>query len=729
MNCQNCGKNEATIHLYTSVNGQKRQFDLCQNCYQKLKANQGSMNQNMYQDPFGFSNFDDLLSQFSRQMQQNPQNQQVPPTQSGFMGGQPPRQGQNGGNGLLEQFGVNITQQARDGKIDPVIGRDQEINRVIEILNRRNKNNPVLIGEPGVGKTAVVEGLALKIVAEEVPQKLQGKEVIRLDVASLVQGTGIRGQFEERMQQLIQEVTNADNIILFIDEVHEIVGAGSAGEGALDAGNILKPSLARGELQLIGATTLNEYRMIEKDPALERRMQPVQVDEPSVEETITILKGIQKRYEDYHHVKYTDEAIEQAAILSNRYIQDRFLPDKAIDLLDEAGSKKNLTIAFVDPKSIEKKLDYAQQQKREASQEEDFEKAAYYRDQITKLEKLMKTQVEDEEMPFVTEKDMEKIVEEKSGIPVGDLKEKEQTQLKKLADDLNKRVIGQEEAVEKVSKAIRRNRIGLGKVNRPIGSFLFVGPTGVGKTELAKQLAYELFGSTDAMIRFDMSEYMEKHSVSKLIGSPPGYVGYEEAGQLTEKVRRNPYSLILLDEIEKAHPDVLHMFLQILDDGRLTDAKGRTVSFKDTIIIMTSNAGAGKIEASVGFGAAIEGRTKSVLGQLNQFFTPEFLNRFDGIVEFKALSKENLLLILDLMLSEVNEQLARQEIHVDVDNAVKEKLVEFGYNPAMGARPLRRVIQDKIEDQVAECYLDNPNKKHMQAILNDNDEIIVKTVE
>lgn len=729
MNCQNCGKNEATIHLYTSVNGQKRQFDLCQNCYQKLKANQGSMNQNMYQDPFGFSNFDDLLSQFSRQMQQNPQNQQVPPTQNGFMGGQPPRQGQNGGNGLLDQFGVNITQQARDGKIDPVIGRDQEINRVIEILNRRNKNNPVLIGEPGVGKTAVVEGLALKIVAEEVPQKLQGKEVIRLDVASLVQGTGIRGQFEERMQQLIQEVTNADNIILFIDEVHEIVGAGLAGEGALDAGNILKPSLARGELQLIGATTLNEYRMIEKDPALERRMQPVQVDEPSVEETITILKGIQKRYEDYHHVKYTDEAIEQAAILSNRYIQDRFLPDKAIDLLDEAGSKKNLTIAFVDPKSIEKKLDYAQQQKREASQEEDFEKAAYYRDQITKLEKLMKTQVEDEEMPFVTEKDMEKIVEEKTGIPVGDLKEKEQTQLKNLADDLNKRVIGQQEAVEKVSKAIRRNRIGLGKVNRPIGSFLFVGPTGVGKTELAKQLAYELFGSTDAMIRFDMSEYMEKHSVSKLIGSPPGYVGYEEAGQLTEKVRRNPYSLILLDEIEKAHPDVLHMFLQILDDGRLTDAKGRTVSFKDTIIIMTSNAGAGKIEASVGFGAAIEGRTKSVLGQLNQFFTPEFLNRFDGIVEFKALSKENLLLILDLMLSEVNEQLARQEIHVDVDDAVKEKLVELGYNPAMGARPLRRVIQDKIEDQVAECYLDAPDVKNMHAVLDENGEIIVKAAE
>ena len=723
MNCQNCGKNEATIHLYASLNGQKRQFDLCQSCYQKIKAAQNGINQNIYQDPFGFSNFDDIIRQFSRQMQEN-STDQTPPTQNGFFGGTRPPQGQKRG-GLLEQFGINITQQAREGKIDPVVGRDQEIQRVIEILNRRNKNNPVLIGEPGVGKTAVVEGLALKIVAEEVPQKLQGKEVIRLDVASLVQGTGVRGQFEERMTQLINEVSQAKDTILFIDEVHEIVGAGSAGEGNLDAGNILKPALARGELQMIGATTLNEYRIIEKDPALERRMQPVQVNEPSVEETITILKGIQKRYEDYHHVLYTDKAIEQAAILSNRYIQDRFLPDKAIDLLDEAGSKKNLTIPYVDPKSIEKKLAYAQQQKQEASQEEDFEKAAYYRDQITKLEKLMKNQVDDEQAPTITEKDMEIIVEEKTGIPVGELKEKEQTQLRNLADDLNQHVIGQTEAIEKVSKAIRRNRIGLGKENRPIGSFLFVGPTGVGKTELAKQLALELFGSKDAMIRFDMSEYMEKHSVAKLIGSPPGYVGYEEAGQLTEKVRRNPYSLILLDEVEKAHPDVLHMFLQILDDGRLTDAKGRTVSFKDTIIIMTSNAGAGKIEANVGFGAAREGRTRSILGQLNQFFTPEFLNRFDGIIEFKELSRENLLLILDLMLTEVNTQLSRQQIHVEVSPQAKEKLVELGYNPAMGARPLRRTIQDQIEDKVAEYYLDHPKVKQLIAQLNENDEIII----
>ena len=596
---------------------------------------------------------------------------------------------------------------------------------MIEILNRRTKNNPVLIGEPGVGKTAVVEGLAQKIVNGDVPQKLLEKEVIRLDVASLVQGTGIRGQFEERMQKLIDEIKQAENVILFIDEVHEIVGAGAAGDGNMDAGNILKPALARGELQMVGATTLNEYRIIEKDAALERRMQPVRVDEPTVEETISILKGLQPRYEDYHHVKYTDEAIEAAATLSNRYIQDRFLPDKAIDLLDESGSKKNLTIQFVDPKTIDKKLQDAEAQKQKASQEEDFEKAAYYRDQINKLEEMKKNQISDEETPVITEKDMEQIVEQKTGIPVGELKEKEQTQLKNLADDLKAHVIGQDEAIDRVAKAIRRNRVGLGKQNRPIGSFLFIGPTGVGKTELAKQLAYEMFGSEDAMIRFDMSEYMEKHSVSKLIGSPPGYVGYEEAGQLTEKVRRNPYSLILLDEIEKAHPDVLHMFLQILDDGRLTDAQGRTVSFKDTLIIMTSNAGTGKVEANVGFGAARDGVTRSVLGQLNNYFTPEFLNRFDGIIEFSALSKENLLKIVELMLNEVNGMLKTQHIHIDVTKEVEEKLVDLGYDPSMGARPLRRTIQDQIEDGIAEFYLDHPQATELQAVLED-DKIVVK---
>ncbi|MGH1893171.1 AAA family ATPase [Enterococcus entomosocium] len=732
MLCQNCGKNEASIHLYANVNGQRKQLDYCQSCYQKIKAQSGNAAAAMAQDPFGFGNLDDLFRQMSRQMQQgNPPYEQTPPTQTGgngFVGGQPPRNNQAPA-GLLGEYGINITQMARDGEVDPVVGRDSEIKRVIEILNRRTKNNPVLIGEPGVGKTAVVEGLAQKIVDGDVPQKLMEKEVIRLDVASLVQGTGIRGQFEERIQKLIEEIKQAENVILFIDEVHEIVGAGAAGDGNMDAGNILKPALARGELQMVGATTLNEYRIIEKDAALERRLQQVRVDEPSVEETIRILKGLQPRYEDYHHVKYTDEAIAAAATLSNRYIQDRFLPDKAIDLLDETGSKKNLTIQIVDPKTIEKKLQEAEEQKQAASREEDFEKAAYYRDQINKLQKMKERQISEEETPVITEKDMEQIVEERTNIPVGELKEKEQTQLRNLADDLKAKVIGQDEAIDKVAKAIRRNRVGLGKQNRPIGSFLFVGPTGVGKTELAKQLAYEMFGSEESMIRFDMSEYMEKHSVSKLIGSPPGYVGYEEAGQLTEKVRRNPYSLILLDEVEKAHPDVLHMFLQILDDGRLTDAQGRTVSFKDTLIIMTSNAGTGKVEANVGFGAAREGITRSVLNQLNNYFTPEFLNRFDGIIEFKALSKENLLSIVSLMLHEVNQTLSQQKLHIDVPQDVQEKLVDLGYSATMGARPLRRTIQDQIEDGIAEFYLEHPQVHQLKAQLEDADKIIVTSAE
>ncbi|MFZ2608250.1 MAG: AAA family ATPase [Lactococcus raffinolactis] len=738
MLCQNCQLNEATIHLYTNVNGVKKQNDLCQNCYQIMKsggptnlfgggANQGATNQS----DANYNPFDDLFGTLGNNMNHpngRPDNA-TPPTQTGRggNGGQPPRghAGNAQPKGMLEDFGFNVTESARKGEIDPVIGRDQEITRVIEILNRRTKNNPVLIGEPGVGKTAVVEGLAQKIVDGDVPQKLQNKEVIRLDVVSLVQGTGIRGQFEERMQKLMKEISDRQDVILFIDEIHEIVGAGSAGDGNMDAGNILKPALARGELQLVGATTLNEYRIIEKDAALERRMQPVKVDEPSVDETITILRGIQKRYEDYHHVKYTDEAIEQAAILSNRYIQDRFLPDKAIDLLDESGSKKNLTLKFVDPQEIAKRIQSSEDAKNEALRSEDFEKAAHFRDQIAKLRELSKQELTDEETPVITEKDIESIIEEKTKIPVGDLKEKEQTQLINLADDLKAHVIGQDDAIDKISKAVRRNRVGLGKANRPIGSFMFVGPTGVGKTELAKQLALELFGSQDSMIRFDMSEYMEKHSVAKLIGAPPGYVGYEEAGQLTEKVRRNPYSLILLDEIEKAHPDVMHMFLQILDDGRLTDAQGRTISFKDTIIIMTSNAGTGKVEANVGFGAAREGTTNSVLGQLGDFFSPEFMNRFDGIIEFKALSKDNLLQIVDLMLADVNAQISRNEIHLDVTQAVKEKLVDLGYDPKMGARPLRRTIQDHIEDAIADFYIEHPEHKMLTADVIDDQIVIV----
>lgn len=738
MLCQNCNLNEASIHLYTNVNGNQQQVDLCQNCYKIMKSDpENPLNQ--FNQTGGSNFFDDFFSDLNNFRSSNGDLPNTPPTQEGGNrgnGGNTQGAGRPGGprqqapqqpQGLLEEFGINITDIARRGDIDPVIGRDEEIIRVIEILNRRTKNNPVLIGEPGVGKTAVVEGLAQKIVDGSVPQKLQGKQVIRLDVVSLVQGTGIRGQFEERMQKLMEEIRQRQDVILFIDEIHEIVGAGNAGDGNMDAGNILKPALARGELQLVGATTLNEYRIIEKDAALERRMQPVKVDEPTVEETITILRGIQPKYQDYHHVKYTDEAITAAAELSNRYIQDRFLPDKAIDLLDEAGSKMNLTLNFVDPKDIDKRLIEAENLKAQATRDEDFEKAAYFRDQIAKYKEMQKQTIKDQDMPVITEKHIEAIVEQKTNIPVGDLKEKEQSQLLSLADDLKSHVIGQDAAVDKIAKAIRRNRVGLGAPNRPIGSFLFVGPTGVGKTELSKQLAIELFGSADSMIRFDMSEYMEKHAVAKLVGAPPGYVGYDEAGQLTEKVRRNPYSLILLDEVEKAHPDVLHMFLQVLDDGRLTDGQGRTVSFKDTIIIMTSNAGTGKVEASVGFGAARENRTNSVLNQLGDFFSPEFMNRFDGIIEFSALSKENLLTIVDLMLDNVNQRLANNGIHLSVTEKVKEKLVDLGYDPKMGARPLRRTIQDHIEDAITDFYLENPNEKDLKAVMTSKGHITIKS--
>ena len=739
MLCQNCKINDSTIHLYTNLNGKQKQIDLCQNCYKIIKTDPNNslfkgmtdLNNRDF-DPFG--DFFNDLNNFRPSSNTPP----IPPTQSGGgYGGNGGYGSQNRGSaqtpppsqekGLLEEFGINVTEIARRGDIDPVIGRDDEIIRVIEILNRRTKNNPVLIGEPGVGKTAVVEGLAQKIVDGDVPHKLQGKQVIRLDVVSLVQGTGIRGQFEERMQKLMEEIRKREDIILFIDEIHEIVGAGSAGDGNMDAGNILKPALARGELQLVGATTLNEYRIIEKDAALERRMQPVKVDEPTVEETITILKGIQKKYEDYHHVQYTDAAIEAAATLSNRYIQDRFLPDKAIDLLDEAGSKMNLTLNFVDPKVIDQRLIEAENLKSQATREEDFEKAAYFRDQIAKYKEMQKKKVTDQDTPIISEKTIEHIIEQKTNIPVGDLKEKEQSQLIHLAEDIKSHVIGQDDAVDKIAKAIRRNRVGLGTPNRPIGSFLFVGPTGVGKTELSKQLAIELFGSADSMIRFDMSEYMEKHSVAKLVGAPPGYVGYDEAGQLTEKVRRNPYSLILLDEVEKAHPDVMHMFLQVLDDGRLTDGQGRTVSFKDAIIIMTSNAGTGKAEASVGFGAAREGRTNSVLGELGNFFSPEFMNRFDGIIEFKALSKDNLLQIVELMLADVNKRLSSNNIHLDVTEKVKEKLVDLGYDPKMGARPLRRTIQDYIEDAITDYYLENPSEKDLKAVMTSKGNIQIKS--
>lgn len=713
MLCQNCQQNQATLHLTTNINGRQTSIDLCPNCYRALK-NQSQLPPSLdgiFQDPFGSDPFADFFKEIKRQSQQRPTPAQGPQTKGG----------DNGDNeGILDKYGLDLTAQAKAGQIDPVIGRDREIKRVTEILNRRTKNNPVLTGEAGVGKTAVVEGLAQKIVDGDVPQKLLNKKVIRLDVVSLVQGTGIRGQFEQRMQELMDELKQKQDIILFIDEIHEIVGAGNA-EGGMDAGNVLKPALARGEFQLVGATTLNEFRTIEKDAALARRLQPVQVEEPSKEEALAILHGLRAKYESYHQVAYTDEALESAIQLSTRYIQDRYLPDKAIDLLDEAGSRKNLALQAFDPSEVKAKIAQAQTNKKAALDQEDYEKAAFYRDQIAKLEEHLtaKPQVKSE----VTAQDMEKIVEEMTSIPVGELKQKEQAQLQTLAQTLKQNVIGQDRAVDKVARSIRRNRIGFNKSGRPIGSFLFVGPTGVGKTEAAKQLALELFGTTEAMIRFDMSEYMEKFSVSKLIGSPPGYVGYEEAGQLTEQVRRHPYSLILLDEIEKAHPDVMHMFLQILDDGRLTDSQGKTVSFKDTIIIMTSNAGSGDPIVNVGFGTA-KSTPNSVVDKLTKYFKPEFLNRFDDIIEFNALTKENLDQIVWLMLEKVDQTLQENGMSLKVSTKARQKLVELGYDPKMGARPLRRTIQDQIEDKVTDFYLDHPQVKNFYADLSDDTIVI-----
>ena len=680
------------------------------------------------QDPFGFGNinFDEMMRAMNEQMQSA-----QPDNQANINQQQNKKDKTKKRPTLLEEYGINLTQQARDGKLDPVIGRDLEVARTIEILNRRTKNNPVLIGEPGVGKTAVVEGLAQAIVENKVPEKLRSKDVIRLAMSAMVQGTAMRGQFEARMRQLMKEVADNDAVILFIDEVHEIMGAGNA-EGGMDAGNILKPALARGEFQLIGATTLNEYRKIEKDGAIARRFQPVQIEEPSKEATIQILKGIQQRYEAYHHVTFTNDAITAAVELSDRYVPERFLPDKAIDLIDEAGSHKNLTMTIADPKAIQTKIDAADQLKQDAIDKEDFEKASYWRDQTNQLES-QKAQVEAHPEMFkpqsVTEKDILKIIEDKTDIPVGDLKDNEANQLQELDNQLAQHVIGQDIAVQTVAKAIRRNRIGLTKSGRPIGSFLFVGPTGVGKTELAKQLAQEMFGSKDALIRFDMSEYMEKHAVSKMIGAPAGYVGYEEAGQLTEQVRRHPYSLILIDEVEKAHPDVTNMFLQILDDGRLTDAQGHVVSFKDTVIIMTSNAGSTDTgNVPMGFNQ-LDAQNK-LLQRLENYFRPEFLNRFDDIIEFEQLSKTNLLTIVDLMLADMNNNLADNNLHVSVSDAAKLKLVALGYNPALGARPLRRVLQDKIADHLADYYLAHPEVTDLYADIDvDTDDIIISQKE
>ena len=647
----------------------------------------------------------------------------------------------------LNQYGADLTKQAKEGKLDPVIGRKKEIDRVIEILSRRTKNNPCLIGEPGVGKTAVVEGLAEKIVLEDVPEMLKNKRVVSIDISSMVAGAKYRGDFEERIKKCLEEVKKVKDVILFIDEIHTIVGAGSA-EGAVDAANILKPLLARGEVQVVGATTLNEYRKyIEKDAALERRFSPVTVGEPTTDETIQILNGIRDKYEAHHNVKISEEAIKAAVNLSVRYINDGFLPDKAIDLMDEAASRvKMKTYTIPDSlKKLEDKIAELDKEKEEAIRVQDFEKAATLRDEENKKkEELSKGKEKwnnknSKNVVTLTEEDIADVVANWTGIPVKKISQDENARLKNLETELHKRVIGQNEAVEAVAKAIRRGRLGLKDPNRPIGSFLFLGPTGVGKTELCKALAESLFGTEESMIRIDMSEYMEPHSVSKLIGSPPGYVGFDDGGQLTEKIRRKPYSVILFDEIEKAHPDVMNMLLQILDDGRLTDAQGRTVNFKNTVIIMTSNVGARIItdKTFLGFSNGndeeknadkdYENTKKDVMAELKRQFRPEFLNRIDEIIVFHKLNDEDIKKIIDIMINQLEKRLNAQNITLDVDEKVKELIAKKGVDKNYGARPLKRAIQSMLEDKIAEEMLDGVVKQGKKNVATvEDDKIVIK---
>jgi ATP-dependent Clp protease ATP-binding subunit ClpC len=626
----------------------------------------------------------------------------------------------------LDEFGTNLTQMAAEGKLDPVVGRQTEIERVIQILGRRTKNNPVLIGEPGVGKTAIAEGLAQRIANRDVPDILEDKRVVTLDIGLLVAGTKYRGEFEERLKKIMDEIRQAGNVVLVIDEVHTLIGAGAA-EGAIDAANILKPALARGELQCIGATTLDEYRKhIERDAALERRFQPVMVGEPSVDETIEILFGLRDRYEQHHKLKIMDEALRAAAKLADRYISDRYLPDKAIDLVDEAGSRVRLINSQLPPaaKELDKELRQILRQKDDAVRSQDFQRAGELRDREIEIKaqiraiaqtKKNETQNGSAESPMVTEEDIAQIVASWTGIPVSKLTETESERLLQMEDTLHQRIVGQEEAVRAISRAVRRARVGLKNPNRPIASFIFSGPTGVGKTELTKALAAYFFGSEEAMIRLDMSEYMERHTVSKLIGSPPGYVGYNEGGQLTEAVRRRPYTVVLFDEIEKAHPDVFNLLLQILEDGRLTDAKGRTVDFKNTLLVMTSNIGSKVIEKGGG-GLGFEfgenqvdsqyNRIRSLVNEeLKQYFRPEFLNRIDEIIVFRQLTKPEVKQIADILLKEVFGRMAEQGITLQVTEAFKDRLVEEGYSPSYGARPLRRAIMRLLEDSLAEEVL------------------------
>jgi ATP-dependent Clp protease ATP-binding subunit ClpC len=640
------------------------------------------------------------------------------------------RQGQGGApsgeksksSKLLDQFGRNLTKQSQEGKLDPVVGRQTEIERLMQILSRRTKNNPVLIGEPGVGKTAVVEGLAARIASNQVPELLKNKQIYTLDLAALVAGSKYRGEFEERLKKVMKEIMQRGDIILFIDELHNLVGAGAA-EGAIDAASILKPALARGELQTIGATTLDEYRKyLERDAALERRFQQVRVEEPTVDDTVQILRGLRDRYEAHHRVKITDEALHSSAELADRYIQDRHLPDKAIDLIDEAASRLRIRSMSAPPRyrELEEEIERVRKEKESSIEAQEFEKAASLRDKERKLtqkkrelEEQWRNSENVEEQPEVGEEEIADIVSMWTGIPVFKLTEAESQRLIRMEEELHKRVIGQDAAIVAVAKSIRRARAGIKDPKRPTGSFIFLGPSGVGKTELARTLAEFLFGDEDAMIQIDMSEYMEKHSVSRLVGSPPGYIGYDEGGQLTEAVRRKPYSVLLLDEIEKAHPDVFNILLQILEDGKLTDAQGRRVDFRNTIVIMTSNIGSGSISKNQGFGFSVgdeaglsyEEMKSRVMGELKKVFRPELLNRIDEIIVFPKLTKDEILQIVELMMKRLREQMAQHEVTIELTDEAKELLVDKGYDPAMGARPLRRAIQRYIEDPLADYVL------------------------